>query len=112
MILDVGIGDTGEAITTASIVHLGEERDPRRRAELLDEGLEIIAGLWSGEPFSFEGNHFRVEELTFRPLPVQKPRTRVGSVTDGAGPKTALTWCFSSGWFGSLPLVSRPHAGS
>jgi alkanesulfonate monooxygenase SsuD/methylene tetrahydromethanopterin reductase-like flavin-dependent oxidoreductase (luciferase family) len=75
MILGVGVGDTGESVTAdASFVRLGEERDPRQRAELLDEGLEIIAGLWSGEPFSFEGKHFRVEELTFRPPPVQQPR--------------------------------------
>ncbi len=79
MILGVGLGDTGEALTTAdaSFIRFGEERDPRTRAELLDEGLQIIAGLWSGEPFSFEGRHFRIEEITFRPLPVQQPRVPI-----------------------------------
>ena len=37
------------------------EEDPgrRTRAELLDEGLELVTGLWRGEPFVYEGQHFR-----------------------------------------------------
>src|SRR6266496_6500473 len=63
MVLGVGLGDTGEALGTpdASFVRFDEERDPRRRGEQLDEALEILAGLWSGEPFSFDGKHFRVQ---------------------------------------------------
>ncbi len=43
---------------------VGEDADPRRRAEKLDEGLEILRGLWSGETWSFdccviEANPFR-----------------------------------------------------
>jgi alkanesulfonate monooxygenase SsuD/methylene tetrahydromethanopterin reductase-like flavin-dependent oxidoreductase (luciferase family) len=75
MILGVGLGDTGEAIgVDASLARFGEELDPRRRGEQLDEALEIIAGLWSGEPFSFHGRHFTVEEVRFLPRPVQRPR--------------------------------------
>ena len=29
-----------------------------QRAELLDEGLEIITGLWRGQPFNFDGAHY------------------------------------------------------
>jgi alkanesulfonate monooxygenase SsuD/methylene tetrahydromethanopterin reductase-like flavin-dependent oxidoreductase (luciferase family) len=76
MILGVGLGDASEARAgrDASFLRFGEERDPRRRGEILDEALEILAGLWSGEPFSFEGRHFRIEEVTFEPVPVQRPR--------------------------------------
>jgi alkanesulfonate monooxygenase SsuD/methylene tetrahydromethanopterin reductase-like flavin-dependent oxidoreductase (luciferase family) len=69
-VLGVGIGDQGDPGYT----HLGEETDTRIRAGILDEGLEIVAGLWTGEPFSFHGAHFTIEEVTFRPPPVQRPR--------------------------------------
>ena len=75
MILGVGLGDTGEAVgVDASFTRFGEESDPRRRGELLDEALEIIAGLWTGQPFSFRGKHFAIDGVTFLPRPVQEPR--------------------------------------
>ena len=52
----------------------GEEGDPRVRAEKLDEGLEVLTGLWSGEPFSYKGKHYQVDEAVFLPRPVQTPR--------------------------------------
>ena len=69
--LAVGLGalDTGFA-------ELGEQTDLRTRAELLDEGLEIITGLWRGQPFNFSGQHYHLKELEFNPPPppVQQPR--------------------------------------
>ena len=50
----------------------GESADARTRAHRLDEGLEILAGLLSGQPFSFEGGQFRLREVHFGPSPVQK----------------------------------------
>jgi hypothetical protein len=40
--------------------------------------------LWSGEPFSYEGEHYRLEEMTFRPPTVQRPRIPIWVV--GAWP--------------------------
>jgi len=51
--------------------------DDRVRAEMLDESLAIITGLWSGEPFSFSGKHFRVKGARFLPTPLQSPRIPV-----------------------------------
>ena len=51
-----------------------EEADRRVRADRLDEGLEIVDGLWSGAPYRFTGRHYRVEEAEFVPRPVQRPR--------------------------------------
>src|SRR3989442_14974969 len=31
----------------------------KTRAELIDESLAILEGLWSGEPFAFEGHYFQ-----------------------------------------------------
>jgi alkanesulfonate monooxygenase SsuD/methylene tetrahydromethanopterin reductase-like flavin-dependent oxidoreductase (luciferase family) len=70
LVVGVGIGDQGDPGYT----RFGEEVDTHVRAELLDEGLAIVAGLWTGEPFSFEGKHFRVDEVTFLPRSVQTPR--------------------------------------
>jgi alkanesulfonate monooxygenase SsuD/methylene tetrahydromethanopterin reductase-like flavin-dependent oxidoreductase (luciferase family) len=53
---------------------LGEETDARRRAEMLDESLAVLEGLWSGERFAFQGKHYRVDETRFLPAPLQRPR--------------------------------------
>lgn len=67
--LGVGSGALGPEL---GLFH-GEE-DLRVRAEMLDEGLEILAGLWTGEPYEFHGRHYEMESVTFRPMPVQQPR--------------------------------------
>lgn len=70
VILSVGLGaiDSG-------FIEFGEQTDRRIRAELLDEGLAILTGLWKGQPFSFSGKHYNVKETTFMPPPpnVQQP---------------------------------------
>jgi F420-dependent oxidoreductase-like protein len=43
------------------------------RLELLAEQAEIISGLWSGEEFSFDGRHYRLEGCLDLPTPVQRP---------------------------------------
>jgi alkanesulfonate monooxygenase SsuD/methylene tetrahydromethanopterin reductase-like flavin-dependent oxidoreductase (luciferase family) len=55
----------------------GEDPDARARAERLDEGLEIVTGLWSGEPLAFRGHHYEVDSAEFRPVPLQRPRIPV-----------------------------------
>ncbi len=55
----------------------GEDYDPRTRAEKLDEGLEIVQGLWSGEAFSFHGPHYHLEHVPLLPKPLQSPRIPV-----------------------------------
>ncbi len=52
----------------------GEEYDLKIRAEKLDEGLDIVNGLWSGTPFSFHGKHYQLDTVTFLPKPLQSPR--------------------------------------
>jgi F420-dependent oxidoreductase-like protein len=45
----------------------------KTRIEMLDEQLQIVLGNWSGEPFSFTGKHYRLEELEAQPTPIQPP---------------------------------------
>ncbi len=68
LILGVGIG-LGEG----EWADLGEESDSRVRGAMLDEGLAVLKGLWSGEPFSFEGQYYHVRRAHFLPTPVQRP---------------------------------------
>jgi alkanesulfonate monooxygenase SsuD/methylene tetrahydromethanopterin reductase-like flavin-dependent oxidoreductase (luciferase family) len=70
LILTVGVGDPDEA----DFGTFGEPTDPKIRAAMLDEGLEILKGFWSGKPYSFSGTHYQVKKCTFLPTPLQQPR--------------------------------------
>jgi len=82
VILSVGLGAIHDGWTAF-------ETDPGRRvrAELMDEGLDVLTGLWRGQPFSYEGKHYRVCQTDFfpPPPPVQKPRIPIWVV--GAWPR-------------------------
>lgn len=70
VILSVGLG----ALNTGFDA-FGEETDRKLRAERLDEGLEIITRLWSGERFSYRGRHYSVKpDFWPPPRPAQQPR--------------------------------------
>jgi alkanesulfonate monooxygenase SsuD/methylene tetrahydromethanopterin reductase-like flavin-dependent oxidoreductase (luciferase family) len=82
VILSVGLGalDTGWE-------EFGEVTDRKTRAELLDEGLDIVTGLWRGQPFAYEGKHYKIKPTTFMvpAPPVQQPRIPIWVV--GAWPR-------------------------
>ena len=71
LILGVGTG-----LGQAEWDDLGEETDPKIRGEMLDEALQVLTGLWSGECINFEGKHYKVKNKGFQPTPVQ-PRIPV-----------------------------------
>jgi hypothetical protein len=81
LILPIGLG----ALDDGGFGKVGEATDRKVRAQLMDESLEILTGLWSGKPFSFEGQHYHVQEMTFLPPPVQSPRIPIWVV--GAWPR-------------------------
>jgi probable F420-dependent oxidoreductase len=51
----------------------GEPTDARVRAAMLDEGLDVLRALWSGEEVTHRGAHYTVDGVTFAPTPVQAP---------------------------------------
>jgi len=73
MILGVGLGDFQEK----EFENFGEVSDKSTRGEMLDEGLEIIDGLQSGQSFRFAGKHYRIQRTDFNPKPIQMPRVPV-----------------------------------
>lgn len=49
----------------------GEPADAKVRAAMLDEGLDILRRLWSGEEVTHHGDHYTADGVTLAPLPVQ-----------------------------------------
>jgi alkanesulfonate monooxygenase SsuD/methylene tetrahydromethanopterin reductase-like flavin-dependent oxidoreductase (luciferase family) len=97
LILGVGIGSP--AYGDFGIFH--EPTGDRARADLLDEGLAVLDGLWTGEPFSYAGQHYTVDRVRFRPRPVQRPRIPVwvGGVLPAARPVAR-----AARWDGMVPI--------
>lgn len=50
----------------------GEPDDARLRAAMLDEGLDVLRALWSGQEVRHRGAHYTVERVTLAPTPAQK----------------------------------------
>ncbi|HSB02371.1 MAG TPA: LLM class flavin-dependent oxidoreductase, partial [Anaerolineales bacterium] len=75
LILGIGTGGIGGLVKEWE--NFGEELDLRTRAEMLDEGLDILTGLWSGKPFAYTGRHYQVKDTEFIPAPIQSPRVPI-----------------------------------
>lgn len=69
LICGIGLGNS-----TEEFEDLGEPADLKVRAAMLDEGLEVVNGLWSGEAFSFSGQYYQIKDAVFLPKPTQQPR--------------------------------------
>jgi alkanesulfonate monooxygenase SsuD/methylene tetrahydromethanopterin reductase-like flavin-dependent oxidoreductase (luciferase family) len=105
LILPVALGSAEDG----AFSKVGEETDRKVRAQKLDEGLAILAGLWSGRPFSFSGQHYQMDEMTFLPTPVQSPRIPVWVV--GAWPKRK-SMRRALRWDGLLPAIEAESAAA
>ena len=64
LVLGVGLGNPPQEFTA-----FGADADPSVRAARLDEALDVVRGLWRGEPFSYSGRHFTVRDAQFLPTP-------------------------------------------
>jgi alkanesulfonate monooxygenase SsuD/methylene tetrahydromethanopterin reductase-like flavin-dependent oxidoreductase (luciferase family) len=73
MILGVGLGDP----VANEYGRFGEPTDVKVLAALLDEGLEAITLLWSGEPVTFHGRYVTIDDVIMRPTPLQRPRVPI-----------------------------------
>jgi alkanesulfonate monooxygenase SsuD/methylene tetrahydromethanopterin reductase-like flavin-dependent oxidoreductase (luciferase family) len=83
-ILAVGLGAVDDALG-----HTGDETDRRVRAELMDEGIDLIHGLWRGE-LRYAGSRYDIDlsarsDIAAVAKPVQKPRIPIWVV--GAWPR-------------------------
>jgi len=103
LILGVGLGARSEAEFEA----FGDEGNPVQRATMLDEGLEVLTGLWSGQPFGYYGIHYQIQETQFVPPPVQSPRIPIWVA--GTWPRKR-PFRRAANWDGAFPLgAGRSH---
>jgi F420-dependent oxidoreductase-like protein len=65
----------------------------RERMERLEEGVQVLRLLMSGERVSFDGAHYRLQEARYRPMPIQRPHPPI--------------WIGASGRRLALPIVGR-----
>jgi len=102
LVLGVGIGWPRDV----DFANLGDSGDDRVRAAQLEEGLEVLDGLWSGERFSHQGDHYRITDARFLPRPHQQPRIPVwvGSTWPHRRPFRR-----AARWDGVVPLVADPE---
>lgn len=84
VILSIGLGAIG-----TGFAQFGEIADRKLRAERVDESLEIVTGLWRGQPFNYTGKHYQIQAVhdAVPPRPLQQPRIPIWVV--GAWPYPA-----------------------
>ena len=87
----------------------GEPVEPRVIAQRLDEGLDVLTGLWSGERVDFHGEQLTAADVTFRPTPIQRPRPPIWIACDWPH---RLPLRRAARWDGVVPMVVSPEDGS
>ncbi|MCA9860291.1 MAG: LLM class flavin-dependent oxidoreductase [Thermomicrobiales bacterium] len=89
---------------------VGEETDRKKRAELMDECLELLTQFWTGKPFEFHGRHYDVDWTASMGEvgPVQQPRIPIWNV--GLMGSTA-SLRRAARWDGVLPNMRDPETG-
>lgn len=94
LILGVGLGESEYDFSRCH-----EATAPKTRAERTDEALAILDGLWQGEPFSYAGQHFQIDDLNFLPRPLGRIPVWVGGQWDNKAPMRR-----ASRWQGAFPI--------
>ena len=98
LVLGVGIGSPAQG----DFGLFGDETDAVLRAEMLDEGLEVLQALWSGDRVTYAGRHYRIDGARFLPRPVQRPRIPVW--VGGTLPKRK-PMSRAARWDGAVPIT-------
>jgi G6PDH family F420-dependent oxidoreductase len=104
---NLGVG-SGEALNEQILGDDWPEADVR--LEMLEEAIEVIRELWTGEVVSREGKHYRVRHARIYTLPEAPPPILVS----GFGPKSVeLAGRVGDGYVTTMPdreLIERFHA--
>jgi alkanesulfonate monooxygenase SsuD/methylene tetrahydromethanopterin reductase-like flavin-dependent oxidoreductase (luciferase family) len=77
LILGVGLGNPDLQFRA-----FGYPADPKVRAAMLDEFLDLVALLWTGEPVTFSGTYCRALDVSLAPGCLQRPRIPIWIGTD------------------------------
>lgn len=75
------------------------------RGKRTDEGLEIMSRLWTEESVTFQGSHYRLEDASIAPQPIQQPLPLwVGGSATQAIERTAR---WGTGWQAGIDSASQ-----
>ena len=109
VILSVGLG-----APSSGFEKFGEIVDRKTRAELVDESLDILFGLWQGDSdFSYKGKHYQIndEALFSFPEPAkQQPRIKVWLVGAWGFEKSMNRVLRGDGLLPALLDANRQHS--
>lgn len=80
LVLPVGIGVLDDRAFSGVTGRGATPSGLRERADLLDETLAVLDLAATGETFSFEGQHYRFDDVLISPAPTHRPRIPVWPV--------------------------------
>jgi alkanesulfonate monooxygenase SsuD/methylene tetrahydromethanopterin reductase-like flavin-dependent oxidoreductase (luciferase family) len=95
LIVGVGLGNPPDQFTA-----FGGEADLRVRAAMLDEFLDVLLQLWSGNKVNTRGAHYVAEGISMTPTPHQRPRIPIWI---GADSKNRAPRRRAARWDGFVP---------
>jgi alkanesulfonate monooxygenase SsuD/methylene tetrahydromethanopterin reductase-like flavin-dependent oxidoreductase (luciferase family) len=88
------------------------------RASRMEEGLQIVRGLWAEDEFSFHGRYYQLDKVRLTPKPVQRPgpklilgggapavARRAARLADGFKPMNPALWDI---YYDELERLGRP----
>ncbi len=81
---------------------------PGVRVARMEEGLQVIKGLWGEEPVTFAGAYYTISGLEGTPKPVQQPHP---PIYVGGGGKRLLSWAAREADIVGFVSRARPEGG-
>lgn len=84
LVLGVGIGDDPSEFEQLGLPFGA----PKDRLRALGEAVQVVRGLYSGEPLTFEGSVYQLTNAKLQSLPVQRPSVPI--MIAGGGEKVTL----------------------
>jgi probable F420-dependent oxidoreductase len=101
LLFGIGVGTSSPAVM-AEYPACGAQY--RKRGLLLEEGLQIMKGLWTGNPISFHGRLYDLNEVRLHPLPGRTGGPPV-LMAGAAEPALRRLARFADGWLPISPNV-------
>lgn len=110
LILGVGLGFPPDSEFTS----FGEDANARVRATKLDEGLDLVSRLWTGDPVDYHGDYVQGTTQGFMPTPLQTPRVPIWTAAGAPDPASDQEWKLArrplrraARWDGTFPLHAQ-----